>query len=67
MADGKGSMARVVTVRVVVEPDDNNRALDIAVTSADYASRSEIQLEGKRAQRLNLFELKGLPSPGHSH
>jgi len=51
-----------VTVRTLVEPNDANRALNIIVSSAGYARSSEIPLEGKRSQRLNVFELRDIPT-----
>ena len=51
-----------ITVRTVVEIDAANRALEIVAQSADFYRRSSIELDGERASRLNVFELKNLPS-----
>ena len=51
-----------VTVRTLVEPSDANRALSIVVSSAHYTRSSEIPLEGKQSQRVNVFELRDIPT-----
>src|SRR5262250_1051237 len=50
-----------LTVRVTVESDADNRALEIVAASADYYRRSAVQLDGKDAQSLNVFEFRNLP------
>ena len=50
-----------VTIRATVEPSDDNRLLTIQVDSPNYHRVSEIPLDGKNSQRLNIFEMKGLP------
>src|SRR5689334_9060001 len=52
-----------VTVRLIVESDSANRALQIVAVSDDYYRSSEVQLDGKDAQSLNVFEFRNLP-PG---
>jgi hypothetical protein len=52
-----------VTVRLIVESDAQNRTLQIVATSDDYYRSSEVQLDGKDAQSLNVFEFRNLP-PG---
>lgn len=52
-----------LTVRAIVEPNEDNRALNIEVSSSDFMRVSEVPLEGKSAPRLNVFELRDLP-PG---
>ena len=52
----------LLTVRAMVEPNDDNRALTIVVSSAGYSRTSEIPLDGKASQRLNLFELRNVPA-----
>ena len=51
-----------VTVRVIVESDPENRSLQIVASSADYYRSSEVQLDGKDAQPLNVFEFRNLPT-----
>src|SRR6185295_18774367 len=52
----------LVTVRTTIEPSDDNRMLTIAVDSPTYHRSSEIPLDGKNAQRMNVVEVKGLPT-----
>jgi hypothetical protein len=52
----------LVTVRTTIEPSDDNRMLSIVVDSPTYHRSSEIPLDGKNAQRVNVVELKGLPT-----
>ena len=51
-----------VTVRTVVEANAENRLLEVVAESADYYRSSAIQLDGESAPRLNVFELKNLPT-----
>lgn len=50
-------------VRATIECDADNRAVEISAESADFYRSSEIQLEGDRAARTNMFEFRSLP-PG---
>src|SRR5262245_28751546 len=50
------------TVSVMVEADDENRSLEVVAESPDFYRRSEISLDGKNAPRLNVFELRSLPT-----
>src|SRR6188508_316878 len=52
----------LVTVRTVVEANAENRILEVSAESADYYRSSAIQLDGASAPRLNVFELKNLPT-----
>ena len=52
----------LLTVRASIEPDDANRALTIAVSSASYTRTSEIALDGKSSQRVSVFELRDVPA-----
>lgn len=52
----------LVTVRTVIEADAENRLLEIVAESSDYYRSSSIQLDGAIAPRLNVFELKNLPT-----
>lgn len=51
-----------VTVSVTVERDADNRALQIVAESPDYYRSSQIPLDGQNAPRVNIFELKSLPT-----
>jgi hypothetical protein len=52
----------VLTIRATIEPSDDNRRLSIEIDSSTYHRSSEIPLDGKNSQRLNVVELKGLPT-----
>jgi len=52
-----------LTVRAFVEPDEANRTLNLVVSSPRYERSSEVPLEGKQSQRVNVFELRDVP-PG---
>lgn len=51
------------TVRVVVtvEPDANNRELELVADSGVFYTSSTVQLDGSKAPRLQSFVLKELP------
>ncbi len=51
-----------LTIRTTVEPNDNNRRLNVVVDSDGYSTSSEIPLEGRNAARLNVIELRDVPS-----
>jgi hypothetical protein len=51
-----------LTIRALVEPDDANRLLRVVVDSPEFATISEVPLNGRAAQRLNVLEVKGVPS-----
>lgn len=51
-----------ITVRVFVEPDPDNRALEVVAESANFFRRSHVQLDGDRSARTNVFEYHGLPA-----
>lgn len=48
-------------IEVLVEPGEDNRALDIVVDSIDYYRRSSIPLDGARAARFHAVEYRGMP------
>jgi hypothetical protein len=52
------------TVRVVVtvEPDSQNRQLELVADSGEFYTSSTVQLDGSRAPRLQWFTLKELPA-----
>ena len=52
----------LLTVRTTIEPSDDNRMLSIVVDSPTYHRSSEIPLDGKNSQRVNVFAVKGLPA-----
>lgn len=55
----------VLTIRATIEPSESNRVLLIEVDSASYHSRSELPLDGKSAPRLNVVELRDVPTGLH--
>src|ERR1700682_6422818 len=50
-----------LTVRTVVEPDPENRALEIVIDSPDFYRSSLIELEGDQAPRTSQVEFRGVP------
>jgi hypothetical protein len=50
-------------VRATIVADADNRAVEIVAESDDFYRSSQIQLEGDRAARTNMFEFRSLP-PG---
>lgn len=52
-----------LVVRATIPADADNRAVEIVAESDDFYRSSEIQLEGDRAARTNMFEFRSLP-PG---
>jgi hypothetical protein len=52
-----------VRVRAVIEGSDDNRALEITAQSPDYFRRSRVDLDGRHAPPLAVFEYANLP-PG---
>jgi hypothetical protein len=51
-----------LTIRTLVEPSDENRKLRVTLDSETYASSSDIPLEGRNAARLNVVEIRDVPS-----
>jgi hypothetical protein len=51
-----------ITVRVTVEPNPDNRALEVIAESTDFFRKSHRQLDGDRASRISFFEYRGLPA-----
>lgn len=49
-------------IRTRVEPDADNRAMEVIAESGDFYRSSAIQLEGDRAPRTVTFEFRSLPS-----
>jgi hypothetical protein len=50
-----------LTIRVRVEPDDINRALEVVAESGEYYRSSSIQLDGLEAPRTISFEFRNVP------
>jgi hypothetical protein len=51
-----------LTIRVRVEPDAGNRALEVVAESGEYYRSSRIQLDGAEAPRTISLEIRNLPS-----
>jgi len=49
-------------VRTVIEPDSDNRAVQVTAESLTFYRKSEIRLDGDSAARRNDFEFKSLPA-----
>lgn len=50
-----------LTIRLHVEPDADNRALEVVAESGDYYRSSRIQLDGADAPRTTSVEIRHLP------
>ena len=50
-----------LTIRVRVEPDAGNRALEVVAESGAYYRSSRIQLDGAEAPRTIAFEIRNVP------
>jgi hypothetical protein len=51
-----------LVVRVMIESDQSNRAIEIIAESPEFYRSSSIELDGNRAPRTSLFEFRSLPS-----
>jgi hypothetical protein len=51
-----------ITVQVLIEPDADNRAIDVVAESEDYFRSSRLQLDGENASRVTVFQYKDLPA-----
>ena len=51
-----------LTIRATVEPSDENRKLSLTLDSETYSTTSVIPLEGRNASRLNVVEIRDVPS-----
>lgn len=49
-------------VRTTIEPDAQNRAVEIVAESPDFYRSSEIELEGDRSPRTTTLEFRSLPA-----
>lgn len=50
-----------LTVRTAIEPDPDNRSLEIVIDSPDFYRSSTIQLEGDLAPRTSVVEFRAVP------
>ena len=50
-------------IRATIVADADNRSVEVVAESMDFYRSSEIQLEGEKAPRTNMFEFRSLP-PG---
>ncbi len=50
-----------LTVRTSIEPESDNRSLEIVIDSPSFYRSSTIQLNGDRAPRTALLEFRGVP------
>jgi len=57
-----GMAPAYVTVQARIGADDENRALEVTVESDDFLRRSQIELNGKDAPRLSVFEWRDIPT-----
>ncbi len=51
-----------LVIRTRLEPDANNRAMEVVAESDAFYRSSRIQLEGDRAPRTTTFEFRSVPS-----
>lgn len=51
-----------LTVLLRVEPNEDNRTLEVVADSGDFYRSSQIQLDGDRAARTVFVEFRGVPS-----
>ena len=52
----------LLTIRATVEPSDENRKLSVMLDSDGYSTSSDIPLEGRNSARMNVVELRDVPS-----
>lgn len=51
-----------LTIRTIIEPTEDARRLSVEVDSGSFSTVSEIPLEGKSSPRVNVIQLKNVPS-----
>lgn len=51
-----------LVVQTIVEPDRDNRAIQVIAESSESYQSSEVELDGEAAPRRNTFEFKDLPN-----
>jgi hypothetical protein len=49
-------------IQVTVEPNVDNRLLEVTADSGDFLQRSERQIEGDSGPRVSQFRFRGLPA-----
>jgi hypothetical protein len=52
----------VLSIRLSIEPDADNRALEVVAQSDAYFRSSMVELDGERAPRTSVFEYRSLPA-----
>ena len=52
-------------VRATVLADPDNRAIEVVAESPDFYRSSEVELDGDKAPRTNVFEFRSLPPGGY--
>jgi hypothetical protein len=57
------SAPAVISVRAVIEASDENRALEVVAQSTEFFRGSRIELDGRAAPPLSVFQYSNLP-PG---
>jgi hypothetical protein len=55
------SAPATVRVRMIIEPNSRNRALEVVADSADFYRSSLIELDGERAPQTVVVDYRGLP------
>jgi len=50
-----------LSITVTIEADDRNRALEVSALSDGFVRSSEVQLDGRDAQRVWDFEFRAVP------
>src|SRR5262245_34595319 len=50
-----------LVLQIVVEPNTENRGMQISIDSEDYSRRSFVQLDGDEAPRVTSMELSSVP------
>jgi hypothetical protein len=53
----------VISIRAVIEASDDNRALEVVAQSSEFFRGSRIELDGRDAPPLSVFQYSNLP-PG---
>jgi hypothetical protein len=51
-----------VTIQLSIEPDSDNRAIQVIAESADFYRSCEVELDGDRAPRTSVFWYRSLPA-----
>jgi hypothetical protein len=51
-----------ISVRAMIEANDDNRFLEIIAQSSEYTRSSTIELDGRHAPRVTVFDYRDLPA-----